>query len=310
MTETAIASADAGASNDAFAAMFSGPNGASVDPSAPPPAQAPAPQESQAQPSNPLDNVPMLTPPVPGQQPNGQENKAPPPGHVPVSALQQERRDRQEAEKREAALVAQLENLSQSLAKQTEFQQREFQARMQAQQPRPQPQPLPDPAVDPEGFARFMVGQQQRAILNLEANFSERLARKDHGDETVNAATKWAVENGINGRYIGQPDPYAALVQDYNAYQVQQTYGRDPTSVERAVMAKFGIDYDALKARQSAPAQPAAYQAPAAVSPSVPRTPIPPSLAQAGPGSLNEPPAPDGAMHFNAIMGAHKNRPR
>lgn len=121
------------------------------------------------------------------------------PGHVPITAMLEERDKRK-------ALEEQL---------------RRYQAQAQQQQ-------APDPYEDPEGHQAWRDHQIDQRILNERLNFSERLARRDHGAETVDQARTWALERFqadplYYQKIMSNPDPYDAVVQDFKREQVFST---------------------------------------------------------------------------------------
>ncbi|MFZ5667954.1 MAG: hypothetical protein ACOY4K_00520 [Pseudomonadota bacterium] len=183
--------------------------------------------------------------PEPAPEPTPQPQPEPvQPGHVPITAMLEERDKRKALEERLRQIEAQR-----------------------------QQQAAPDPYEDPEGWRAWRDQQIEQRILNERLNFSERLARRDHGSETVDQARAWALERFAGDAYYYQkvmssPDPYEVVVQDYKREQVFSTLQ--------------GNDLDAFlawKAQQgAAPPQPAAPAAPALA---VPATPPPRSLATA-----------------------------
>ena len=158
------------------------------------------------------------------------------PGHVPISAMLEERDKRK-------ALEAQLRDLEAQRAQRD----------------------IPDPYEDPEGYAAYRDQAIEQRILNERLNFSERLARRDHGSETVDQAREWALERFradplYYQKVMGQPDPYDVVVQDYKREQVFTKL--QPTDLDAFL---------AWKASQgSAPPQITPIAAPAASPPPVP----------------------------------------
>ena len=112
------------------------------------------------------------------------------PGHVPLSAMLEERDKRKAVEERLRAYEAQ------------------------------QQQWTPDPYEDPEGHAAWRDQQIDQRILTERLNFSERLARRDYGADVVDKARDWALEQFQRDplyyqKVMSNPDPYEAVVQDY-----------------------------------------------------------------------------------------------
>lgn len=310
MTDTATTPAPA-ASNDAFASMFSGSNGAAPDAPAAPAASDPV---LPAAMDHPVPGTPAELPQE--RQPGQDDGTQPQSRMVPLAVLHAEREKRKAAEDASTAALArlteQIERQNQIAEQQAATARANEEARLRAlrnQQAQEAAQSIPDPNTDPAGYAQYVAWKAQYDQVNMAANFSERIARMQYGDDTVEKATQWALQRGAAQKYIGARDPYAALVSDYNAEQVLKQYGSDPTAVERAVMSRYGIDYDALQRQRQQPAQaaqvPAVSPAPAAQKPSVP-----PSLASVGQGGNPEAAVLDPMAHFNAIMGPHNGRPR
>jgi hypothetical protein len=190
------------------------------------------------------------TDPAPEPAPSGTAVPAtvtpPEPGHVPLSAMLDEREKRQAAERRAQELE-----------------------RQQAQR---QPVAPPDPYEDPAAFADFQAQQFQQAQLNIRLDLSEDLARGKHGDEVVTKAQQWALE-----RYARSPAFQQEVLTHRNPYEfVVQEYQRD-----QFVSQVQPADYDAFKAWQAAQAA-ASAQTPLAAPAAPPLAATPPrSLASA-----------------------------
>lgn len=188
---------------------------AEKQPDAPPPADATAPPARTETPPN--DNASR---------------------HVPLSELLSEREKRkaeatrrEEVEKRNNDLQAQLEVI----------------ARMQ-QAPRPpqappheQQEELPDP-YDAPAVMQYQLRQLQRMQqqfneqqMHQNANFSERLARQQHGNEAVEAAIKAAQAAGAGTYFLRQQDPYGALMQWHNQQSFLAKVGSDPQAYEKSI---------------------------------------------------------------------------
>lgn len=136
----------------------------------------------EAQPEPVIEPEPLLEAPV------AQEPQAPQPAMVPLSALQELRRE-----------IRQLKQAP--------------------------PQQAPDRYEDPEGYEAHREQQVEQRLLNQTLNFSERFARKEHGAETVDKARDWALEKFQSDplyyqRVMSDADPYEAVVQDWKREQV------------------------------------------------------------------------------------------
>ena len=124
------------------------------------------------------------------------EQTKPTEGFVPLGAVLDERDKRKAAEAR----LAQLE----------------------AQQ---QPVQMPDPYEDPEGFAAAQQGQTSAALYQINLRYSERLARVEHGAETVDAAKAWAMAKCdadplFNAKIAQSDDPVGLAVTEYRRDEI------------------------------------------------------------------------------------------
>lgn len=188
------------------------------------------------------------------------------PKQVPLAALEDERRKRQDAER-------ELETLRKPAAA-------------------PEVDPLtsfigtePDPATDPAGFARHMAKVTQFNQLNMRLDFSEKFARNHHGDELVNEAFAWANKQGEDdpdfmAKLIWDADPYGKAVKEFQAVKEVESLRTLPDEVRN------GLDDDELawlrehRAKKSG-AAPAVNDPPVARTPTgqfkpAPRSPAPP----------------------------------
>lgn len=136
----------------------------------------------------------------------GDTEEAPPasasePENVPVKALQDERRKRQELEQRFADLQQQVEQKTAA------------------------PQPPPDIFEDPEG--RLGVERQQTAQELYQQRFfmSQKLAELQHGKEAVVEAVNWAAEKvkqdpQFNMAALSQMDPVGFAIEQHRREQM------------------------------------------------------------------------------------------
>lgn len=171
------------------------------------PAQASAEQPEAAVPETPAAGAEEQADP----QPRGPDGKFAPkkersePGHIPITALLEERDRRKAAEERLKAFE-------------------------QQQQARPAP-----PPGSPEYFAQVEQSVEQR-LVNERLNFSEKLARKEYGQDTVQAAQQWALERfqtdpGYQQKVLGQPDPYEFVVLEFKQQQALSALS-DPAKLD------------------------------------------------------------------------------
>lgn len=151
---------------------------------------------------------------------------------VPLEELKTEREKRQEAQKareEEARLRVQAEENSRRYQAEIERLSRAVQER---QNP---PQPPPDPLMDPEGAFSHMQQTIEARLLNQSLNFSERMARKEHGNEAVTAAFQAAQQAGVAGQFVRAPDPYDAMVQWHKRQVNLQRVGDDVDAYEKRI---------------------------------------------------------------------------
>lgn len=225
-----------------------------VEPEAmPEPQAAPAPEpapEPQA--------VPPAVPVEPEPAPK------PEPGHIPITALLDEREKRKELERRLAEL----------------------------EKDRTQAAPIPDPSVDPYGYQQALMQQVQQQVLDTRLNMSETAARRHYGDDVTEKAKDWALSKfGTNPAFqaevLNSPDPYDYAIKAFQRDQIASQVTAD--------------DFAAFQAWKTAQAQIATAPAPAPVPPPAP---VPRSIAStpsAG-GMAHEPVDPESG-YASAIPG-------
>lgn len=205
-----------------------------TDPAPEPVVEAP---EAPAEPELPApaaEPVNPLTPPVVDVKPD--------PGFVPITVVLDEREKRQKAER-------ELEQI-------------------RSQQPQPQAQPIPDPLDDPEGYANYA----HSAALHVKLDMSEEFVRQHKGDEIVDKARDWALEQfqlrpGFQQEVFNQRNPYGYIVQQYEREQIASTVTAD--------------DFAQFQAWKQAQAQLTTQQQPAATAASPSPAAPPRSLASA-----------------------------
>lgn len=187
----------------------------------------------------------------------------PEPGHVPLSALMDERDKRKAAEERASALEAQ--------------------------------QPSAEAAdLDPD---------TANALLQLRLNTSEELVRDKEGDETVDAAKAWAIERfksspSYQQEVLAKPNPYKFVVAEHKAFlKLEATRDIDLSDLDA-----FKAWKAAQATGQGAPpqAQPAAAAPKPAVPAAPPRSLA--SAPNAG-GNVTTVPIGPGVAFDNAFSG-------
>lgn len=179
--------------------------------------------------------------PAPAPAPVPEPLAKPEAGHVPITAMLDEREKRQAAERELAEL------------------------RRQAQQRQPAPA-LPDPFVDPDGYAAHQQAQVQSTALNIRLDLSEDLARNKHGDAPVDQARDWALAKmnaspAFQQEVLSNRNPYEFIVQQHQRDQlVAQVQGSDFEEFKAWKAAQAGL-------AQSPSAAPAAPPTPVAAPP-------------------------------------------
>lgn len=138
------------------------------------------------------DTQPAPTPPV-AEQPK------PEPQHVPITALLDERDKRK-------AMEQELERLR------------------AAQQPA-QTVEAPDMFEDPDGFAAYQQQMSYQTTLNAKLDISEDMARDKFGDEKVETAKNWALQQfaadpAFQKKVLSQRNPYRFVVEQYDREQM------------------------------------------------------------------------------------------
>lgn len=229
---------------------------ASAEPSQDGPARGPDGKfiSSQAQPAPAQPAVPE-----PAPQPVAQPVE---PGHVPISAMLDEREKRQALERQLAELQRQ-------------------------QQPAPK---APDRYEDPDGYDRFMQEQTDQRLYDMRVEMSERFAESRYGAETVQKAVDWgyqrcASDPHFNAQVRANPDPIAFVVQQHQREEMYSTVGdKFDLAQYQAFLAWQAAQTAQPNGQQQSQSQPATAPAPA--TPAV--QPPPRSLVhapQAGGGS-------------------------
>lgn len=152
---------------------------------------------------------------------------------APIAAVTAEREKRQAAERQAA-----------------EFQRRiaELEARS-AQPARPEPErpqaqhwsqiPLPDPVQEPERFQQVMQFKDMMRERDSRAAASEFYARREFGDDAVNAAIAAAEQAGMVAQFAtGQFDSWQRLVRWHKQQQVLGEVGEDPAAYRERILSE------------------------------------------------------------------------
>lgn len=158
---------------------------------------------------------------------------------IPITALLEEREKRQKYE-------AEIADYKRRLAA------------YEAQQQAPQ---VPDVIEDQQGFAAYIMQQQAQQRDQLEAQFSERFARKEYGNEAVDAALAAAQQQGVVAHFTRGPDRWERLCEWHKSHVAQAEIGNDPAAyrarLEGELRAKIKAELEAEmgspEARPNAP---------------------------------------------------------
>ena len=202
--------------------------------------------------------APVEAPPQEAPVVEAKPEPKPEPGHVPITALLDEREKRKELERQIAAL-------------------RETQ----------QPVNTPDPTVDPYGYQQHLMQQVQQQVIDTRLNMSETAARRHYGAEVTDAAKQWALEKfaanpAFQQEVISQADPYGYAVEAYKRDQIASQVTPD--------------DFEQFKAWKQAQASLAAAPVVATPTPAapVPRSIV--SAPSAGGSIADQPLTPEEAF--------------
>lgn len=173
------------------------------------------------------------------QQVEGAEEPA---GNIPPAALAASRQKAREKEQEADQLRTQLAELRGQvdvLTRQT----RQPQVAPKVEEPKP----TPEIWEDPNGFVQAALTPVQQAMQQQAERFSMRLAVKEHGKETVQAAYAalgQAIQAGDPSaraeyqRIKASDDPYEDIVQWHKRSQTLQKVGDDPDAWLEAEMEK------------------------------------------------------------------------
>lgn len=155
--------------------------------------------------------------------------------HVPLAALEAERKGRQDWKEKAARLEGELSAIR-------EQQQRAAQPQGQQQQQDP-----------------VQVLEQQ--IFNQNLNFSERMARKEYGTEAVDQAFEKfneAVKKNpaLYQQVMSSPDPWDAVVKEAKKMALLEEVGTDPVAYREKLRAELLAEINPAGGAPAAPALP------------------------------------------------------
>lgn len=189
-------------------------------------------------------------------KPEGEpEPEAPDGRHVPLRALEAERKQRQDWKDRAARAEAERDALMRQLE---EAKKAPPPAPPQQQQQAPQPPPLPDPETNPAGYIAALIEhnnrEAQRMIVEERFGVSETLLRQRIGDaetDAVVAEFKAAAEADplLMQQLHRQRDPFGYAHQTVQRIRALREVGDDPA----AYKARLRAEWEAEMAGQQQP---------------------------------------------------------
>lgn len=214
--------------------------------------------------------APPATDPAPVEPAAPSEASSLQSGHVPLSALLDERERRRAADAELAALRAQA-----------------------------QPPTIPDPYEDPEAFAHHQAVTMAHTAKMHGLQMSRLVATQQHGQEVVDQAMAWAAEHaerdaGFRERTYNSHHPVDLAVAEFKRHQLLNEVGEDPDAYVRRRAAELGFVAPAT------PQTPAAPQASAI--PPKPAAPRPSLAAAPSAGAVAGPIVRTGDDRFNAMF--------
>lgn len=192
------------------------------------------------------------TQPIPGEVAQPQH----PSGHVPIQALDSERGKRKELEERYEKDMREMRDQISRLSVPS----------------KPIEEPKPKPALwdDPEAFMQHQLSPVEERIRNMNERYSERLAAKEYGPETVQSAKSWIEQRATtpDGQRLIQElmqsdDPYDDLVKHYKQQTVISEVGTDPEAFKKKVIEEY-LASQAQSQQPQQTTQPAASPMPTA----------------------------------------------
>ena len=176
-----------------------------------------APVEAAPEPQGETGDTQSAAPPADANVRQQPEN-----GYVPVKAVADERRKRQELEKRLA-----------------EFEQR-FAQLSQPQQPAPEP---PSWELEPAQAAQYLQQQFAHQVWETKVSLSEEVMREKYGDyDDVSATFAEAARRdpSLLNRLYAAPNPARFAYQEGKKLKTLAEIGDDPDAYERKILEKYG----------------------------------------------------------------------
>jgi hypothetical protein len=117
-------------------------------------------------------------------------------------------------------------------------QQRQFahlQEQIRQAQAKAEPPQIPDIIADPQAYHQHITQQHQQSMRNLEANFSFRMAHREHGELFERAYVEMIgrAERGdpsVVQAVMGSPDPGTAMINWFQRESTLAQVGNDPNA--------------------------------------------------------------------------------
>jgi len=206
--------------------------------------------ETQQEPAKTGDKPEAPEPPADAAQPQDDGPR------VPLKALEDERRKRQEFEKQFAELQRQMQALQQP--------------KPQVPQPQAQPDLPPDPWTDPEGAIAWHNRQQQRAIYETRVVMSEELMsqKPDYAEMKQEFFEAITADPSLAHKLVAHPMPAKFVYEVGKKHRAEKRIGNDPDAFEANLREQIRQELMAELGTQPSQAQ-------------APRAPAPKSLAGA-----------------------------
>ena len=117
-------------------------------------------------------------------------------------------------------------------------------AELEAAKPQPK-QDVPDPFDNPEAYAAYQRQEVQAAVMGQKFETSDLIARQSHGDETVEAATAWAMDKAkanpaFAAEYMKERHPIDWIVRQHKQEADLTDYRTDPVAFARRILEASG----------------------------------------------------------------------
>jgi hypothetical protein len=120
--------------------------------------------------------------------------------------------------------------------------------------PQPQPQPgqpeIPDPLEDPAGYRATIEQQfesrQRQFELRQTLSFSERFARREHGNEAFEECRAWlSTRPDLADYFVAQEDPWQSAMDYFKRERLAEEIGDDPNAWRERERARIRAELEA-----------------------------------------------------------------